>query len=104
MKRGWLLAPLLLSAPAAAVMDCSRALTNVEKMLCSSDRAAHMEQLMARAFRAAFVRTGNRARLRAEQLQWQESVRDQCTDVPCLVKVYRERIGDLEDIQAAPQN
>lgn len=95
----WIAGLYMITAHAWAVMDCSRAKTNVEKMLCSSDRAAVADQQMAYAFRAAFARTADRERLLSEQKRWQESVRDQCHDVPCLLQVYRERTSDLEDIQ-----
>lgn len=87
------------ATPCHAIMDCSRARTNVEKLLCSSDRASAADQQMALAFRGAFARTGNRTRLLDEQKQWQDSVRDRCVDVTCLLRVFRERISDLEDIQ-----
>ncbi|MFN0313913.1 MAG: hypothetical protein ACKVQA_02575 [Burkholderiales bacterium] len=81
------------------MLDCSRAKTNVEKLLCSSQRAAAADQDMALAFRTAFARTGDRSALLSDQKRWQESVRDQCLDVPCLLQVYRERTSELEDIQ-----
>ena len=90
---------LILANPVWAILDCSKAKSNVEKLLCSSQRAATADQEMALSFRAAFARTSDRAALLSDQKRWQESVRDQCPDVPCLLQVYRERANELEDIQ-----
>lgn len=96
--RGAMLWMCMVVAPSAlAVMDCSRARTGVEKMLCSSQRAAAAEQRMALAFRAAFGHTADREALRADQQRWQSSVRDACTEIDCLLKAFEERIAELED-------
>ena len=95
-----LLLVTLLGAPTVwAVTDCSKARSSVEKMLCSSQRAAEADQKMALAFRRAFARTANRDQLIGEQKIWQASERDLCADVACLLKVYEQRIGDLEDLR-----
>ncbi len=95
----WMSCGLILANPAWAILDCSKAKTNVEKLLCSSQRAATADQEMALSFRTAFARTGDRAALLSDQKRWQEKVRDQCLDVSCLVQVHRERTSELEDIQ-----
>lgn len=94
-----LLLCLLLSWASAtqAVLDCSRARTAVERVLCSSPRAALADQRMALAFRAAFARAADRDALRADQQRWQTQVRDACVDADCLVRVFDERVADLED-------
>lgn len=85
------------TAAAQAVLDCSKARTPVERVLCSSPRAALAEQRMALAFRSAFARAADREALRADQLRWQGAVRDACVDADCLVRVCDERVADLED-------
>lgn len=92
-----LLAGLLLGASQAhAVADCSKPnKTKTDWMLCSSDKAAVADELMAAAFREAFNRVQDKEALLEEQEEWRKSVRDACNDVPCLVKVYRERASEL---------
>jgi len=85
------------AALAYAVPDCSKPnKTKVEWMLCSSDKAAAAEQIMAAAFRAAFNRVQDREALLKEQEEWLRDVRDACNDVPCLVKTFRDRASALE--------
>jgi uncharacterized protein len=88
----------MLSPAALAVTDCSRARTNVEKMLCSSQRAAEADNRLALSFRGAFARTADRRTLLDEQQRWQESIRDQCPDISCLLKAYQDRMADLDEV------
>jgi uncharacterized protein len=94
--RLYLLAALLSASPLFAATDCSRARTNVERLLCSSDRLAAADNLMAVAFRDAFHRTDRREDLIADQERWRKTVRDACNDVPCLVRAYEDRTSELE--------
>ena len=99
MKRGSRLAVcalILACSPASAATDCSRAKTGVERLLCSSDRLARADQLMAMAFRDAFHRTERREDLLADQERWRKTVRDACNDVPCLMRAYEDRTSALE--------
>jgi uncharacterized protein len=79
-----------------AVTDCSRPKTNVDRLLCSSDRLAVADQMMAVAFRDAFNRTEDREALLADQERWRTQVRDVCNDVPCLMRAYQDRTSELE--------
>jgi len=83
--------------PALAVTDCSRAKTGVERLLCSNDRVALADHVMARAFRDALNRSSERREeLIEDQERWRKSVRDACPDVPCLMRVYEDRTSELE--------
>jgi uncharacterized protein len=88
----WAWAP----APATAVTDCSRPASNIDRLLCSSDRLAAADQIMAMAFRDAFYRAQDRDALIKEQEQWRKNVRDACNDVPCLLEAYQRRTSELE--------
>jgi uncharacterized protein len=91
-----LLTALLASPPLLAATDCSRVKTNVDRLLCSSDRLARADQMMALAFRDAFNRTERRDELLADQDRWRTTVRDACNDVPCLMRAYEDRTSELE--------
>ena len=82
-------------SPVAAVTDCSKTKSNVERLICSSDRASVAEQEMALAFRAAFYRAQDKDALIREQEQWRSQVRDACNDVSCLLEAYRQRTSEL---------
>ena len=100
MKRAlvWLLVLAVLGwgLPAAALTDCSRPKTNVDRLMCSSDRVALADHAMAMAFRDAFYRTQDKDALIKEQEEWRKNVRDACNDVPCLMEAYERRTSELE--------
>ena len=64
--------------------------------MCSSDKVALADQLMAMAFRDAFYRTQDKDALIKEQEEWRKNVRDACNDVPCLLEAYERRTSELE--------
>ena len=86
----------LTASPAAAVPDCSRPRSNVERLVCTSDKLSVADQMMARAFRAAYFRGQDKAALLEDQERWQQTVRDACNDVPCLLRAYEDRASELE--------
>lgn len=83
--------------PASAALDCGRASTNVEKLLCSNPRLARADERMARAFRAAIHRGADPRLLMETQRVWIQDARDVCNDVECLLNAYEDRISDLDN-------
>ena len=97
--RTWLLMATTAAAyalPCAAMTDCSKPKTKIDWMLCSSERATMEQQRMARAFRDAANRVEDRRKLLDDQQEWTIKVRDECNEIACLLKVYRERAEELE--------
>lgn len=93
-----LLGTLLAAAlPARAVVDCSRPLSNVDRMICTSERAAAAERRMARSFRSAFARAADREQLLSEQARWKQDVLDPCVEVQCVVSAFDARVEELDD-------
>lgn len=84
-----------LSVPAA--LDCSRAKSNAEKMLCSNSRLALADERMAYAFRDAIRRGADPAALLQSQRQWTTEIRDACNEVECMLKAYENRTAELEN-------
>jgi len=87
-----------LAAPACAIaaLDCSRAKSNVEKLLCSNSRLAEADERLAFAFRGAIRRGADPKALMEAQGVWIREARDVCNDVECMLKAYDERISDLD--------
>jgi uncharacterized protein len=83
--------------PTLAAVDCSRARTNTEKLLCSNSRLADADQRMAFAFREAIKRGANPGVLMESQRTWMNDVRDICNDVECMLRAYEERTSELQD-------
>jgi uncharacterized protein len=87
---------LAVPASALAALDCSRAKTNVEKLLCSNPRLAEADERLAFAFRGAIRRGADSKALMEAQGVWIREARDVCNDVECMLRAYEERISDLD--------
>jgi uncharacterized protein len=83
-------------AAASAALDCSRAKTNTEKLLCSNSRFAEADERLAFAFRGAIRRGADPKELMDAQRAWIRDARDVCNEVECMLKAYEERISDLD--------
>jgi uncharacterized protein len=83
--------------PAAAALDCSRARSNAEKMLCSNSRLAMAEERMAYAFREAIRHGADPSALMQSQRRWTTEIRDACNEVECMLKAYEDRTAELEN-------
>ncbi len=83
--------------PAAAALDCSRATSNAEKMVCSNGRLALAEERMAYAFRGAIRRGVDPSELMQSQRRWITEIRDACNEVECMLKAYEDRTAELEN-------
>lgn len=92
-----LLVALLVAAPAYAAIDCSRARSNAEKMICSNSRLMRADEELAYAWREAIRRGVDPEALRESQHAWLRDVRDACNDVECMLQAYRDRTADLEN-------
>ena len=88
----WLAVP----GPVSGALDCSRAKSNAEKLLCSNTRLAEADERLARAFRGAIHRGVDPKELMEGQRVWVHDARDVCNDVECMLKAYEERISDLD--------
>jgi uncharacterized protein len=90
---------VVLAAPFAvpAALDCSRARSNAEKMLCSNSRLALADERMAYAFREAIRRGADPATLMQSQRRWTNESRDACNEVECMLKAYEHRTAELEN-------
>ncbi|MEN1996769.1 MULTISPECIES: lysozyme inhibitor LprI family protein [Stenotrophomonas] len=83
-------------ATARPSFDCARASHPAEHLLCSDASLAAMDVRMARAYADAPACGTDRAALRADQRQWLQHQRNQCSDAACLEDAYQARIAQLE--------
>jgi len=94
---------LLLISPGnsiAASVDCSKATTKVEKMVCASAELSKLDESLSRAYQAVQKRFG-KAAVR-DQRYWL-LLRDGCWDESCLKMLYEWRIKELESPGYAAQ-
>ncbi len=82
---------------AVAAIDCGRAKSNVDKLICSSSKLSVAENLMAYSYQQAIRRGVDPNKLRSTQQEWRDNVRDACNDVPCLMEAFDERGAELDN-------
>ncbi len=79
----------------AASFDCSKAETFVEMSICNDPELSRLDDKLSEAYKAAKAEVANPEMLKKEQILWLKEVRNKCTNVDCLKKVYEERISEL---------
>lgn len=92
-----LLCGCIMSGGAAAAVDCSRAKSNVDKLVCSSSVLSVAEEEMAKSYRFAMRRGVDLRELQRTHIEWYEQVRNACNDVPCLLKAFDDRSAELDN-------
>ena len=94
------LALLAVSGPLlAASFECQRNDVPIEKKICSDAVVSDLDEVMARFYAGAnSALKGNASCLRIDQQEWLRH-RNTCKDIPCLDRVYRERLGELTLLQ-----
>lgn len=75
--------------------DCSKVSTGPERLICSNKNLSEADVQMAQAYRAALDASNDKDALRNEQSEWRRNQRDACSDVPCMMKAYQNRIAEL---------
>ncbi|MGB7205313.1 MAG: lysozyme inhibitor LprI family protein [Anderseniella sp.] len=81
----------------AQSFNCSKASTQVEKMICDNPRLGELDSDLAGAYQTALRdspwASANR-RIRADQKAW-IARRDRCNNAGCLRRLYQMRLGQL---------
>ena len=83
----------------AAGIDCAKAATAVEKLLCSDPGLKGADTAVADAFAAALAASSDAAAVRAAQRDWLKK-RNACADAACLTAVHASRKAELEGMAA----
>jgi uncharacterized protein len=86
---------LITNAGFAASFDCTKARSQVEKLVCADPLLGQLDETLALNYGAMLtVDLGRSAQsVRAEQLGW-VARRNRCKDVPCLVEAYKARVDE----------
>lgn len=82
------------SAPKPS-FDCAKAATKVEQLICGSNPLAAADAELAVLFEKAVAAAADGNAVVAEQRNWIKTVRNQCSDEPCLAAAYHNRIAEL---------
>lgn len=94
------LVPALALSADYAPLDCAKAQSPAEKMICKTYSLGQAEARMATLYAVAtsLVAMGQRGDIGDAQRQWLKT-REACgRDIACLGKVYNDRIGQLNAV------
>lgn len=78
-----------------ASFDCSRARTQVEKIICADAALSRLDEQLAEGYAAVLQKSGGSGRVKAEQRDWLKNKRDRCGDDQCLRNAYASRLAHL---------
>jgi len=86
-------------ASQGASFDCSKATTNVEKLICQDTAASRtvseLDSAMSDIYSAKLADAPDPDTLKKDQRHWLSSIRNKCSDTPCLEAAYTQRIEQL---------
>ncbi len=95
----WLAWTLFASAHAAS-FPCEKAVSPIEKSICTSPEVSQLDEYVGRYFEGAKLALRHAdACLLTNQKTWLKQVRGPCTDATCLKRVYLERLAVLHALQ-----
>lgn len=105
LKNTILLICVLLSAMSflaqAASFDCTKAITLIEKAICSHPELSHLDELLMSSYSTALVNAPNPETVKTRQRAWLQFERARCQTVGCLQEQYTRRITELQEWGAA---
>ncbi|HEM7873893.1 TPA: DUF1311 domain-containing protein [Burkholderia contaminans] len=77
-----------------ASFDCGKAVSKIEKLICSTPETADADRRLNAAYSAARAKTNDPVGLKDDQRQWLKE-RNACDDAACLLNVTQVRIQKL---------
>ncbi len=98
---------ILFIAPAsifAASFDCQRADTATEHLICSTPAISQLDEELSESYTRALNSHPAPSELRQAQLKWLKEVRNRCTDADCLIRAYRDRLTQVDQLTLTRQN
>lgn len=78
----------------AASIDCRKAITSIEKLVCSDQRLSELDEVLTLRYEESLSKSNlpGRNRLRNEQKKWLRDQRGNCSNIDCLKDLYEKRI------------
>ncbi len=93
----------------AASFDCRKAVTTIERLICSDQRLSELDEVLTMRYEESLAKSNlpGKKRLRNEQKQWLIDQRGKCSNIGCLTDIYEQRIkaigGFPREILECPQ-
>lgn len=75
--------------------DCAKATTGAERLICSSRKLAEADVKLMQAYKNALALSADKTALKQSQRDWNQSIRDACSDEDCMLSAYSIRIAEL---------
>jgi hypothetical protein len=85
----------------AASFDCTKATTEVEKLICADEWASRNDEELARVYAEALAKSTEPEKLEAGQKAWLKE-RNRCLDANCISGITRYRIEQIPMLTAIP--
>jgi len=82
----------------AATFDCSKSLTQPERLICTDEMLSKADDHLATVYKQALRHSSTPEVLRNQQRNWLTKVRNRCDDKACLKIAYNTRIQTLSRI------
>jgi uncharacterized protein YecT (DUF1311 family) len=89
-------APVVDNSPFTPSFDCAKASNGQEKMVCADRELAKLDVELNQAYSRARANTADKDALRKTQTEWIKQGFRGCSDKPCLVAAYKNRIAELQ--------
>ena len=94
----------LLTTAYGASFDCSKAESQIERLICASPKLSALDDELGVQYRHQLERTpdagGARDEVRNSQRAWLRYTRNVCADESCLVSAYGQRVAALKQARA----
>ena len=83
----------------AASFDCSKASSNVEKIVCDTPSLSELDDELGTSYEEAthLANDEQQNRLETDQKYWLKHARNQCADVTCIKQAYQTRLAYLQN-------
>jgi uncharacterized protein len=79
----------------AASFDCSKAVTKMEKLICSDESLRYQDKSLNLAYRTLKAMSGEENKVVLAQKKWLSNISDQCNDVQCLMQAFSSRNAEF---------
>jgi uncharacterized protein len=89
----------------AASFECAKASASIERMICTNPQLSKLDEELSSSYKVAMAKAVNEEQLKTSQRWWLAQIRNSCTTVDCMMKVYTQRLTALnkqDDISFVP--
>lgn len=99
------------AAAQAASIDCGKAASKVEKLICGDNELSKLDEVLSDLYQTALERSTDKKQISNEQRLWLRNVRNVCQGVECVKDAYKKRIDAIDfgqetflQFECAPDN